>query len=203
MVALNRDKVKRVIVSVDWGYVNPGVMQVWAIDGDNRMYLVHEVYFTKKLIDWWVNQAKMIQDHFKPEVFVCDPAEPAFIKQLHQAGCSTISAKNEVSPGIQAVQQRLARGYDDMPSLFIYRDALVERDSSLVDGHKPIGLAQEMPSYVWRAAPDGRPNKEEPEKLNDHACDTVRYAVMYLDGRAKLPANLDLGGLTKESKWAR
>lgn len=183
MVNLNYDTVKRVIVSVDWGYVNPGVMQVWALDGDGRMYLVHEVYHSKKLMDWWVAQATAIQRHFRPDIFVCDPAEPAFIKQLRQAGCNAVGARNEVLPGIQAVQQRLARGHDDRPRLFLYRGALSERDGALATEHKPTCLAQELPAYVWKTTPDGKPNKEEPEKINDHACDALRYAVYYLDGK--------------------
>lgn len=183
MVVLNRDKIKRVIVSVDWGYVNPGVMQVWAIDGDGRMYLVYEVYFTKRLIEWWAAQAVKIQRHFQPEVFVCDPAEPAFIKQLRIAGCNAIGAKNEVLPGIEMVQQRLARGHDEKPRLFVSRAALTERDGALVEDRKPTCLAQEMTSYVWKITPDGKADKDEPQKMNDHACDALRYAVYHLDGK--------------------
>jgi hypothetical protein len=29
--------------------------------------------------------------------------------------------------------------------------------------------------------PDGKPNKEQPLKVNDHGCDTTRYIVHYLD----------------------
>lgn len=183
MVELDRDKIKRVVVSVDWGYVNPGTMQVWAVDGDGRMYLVYEIYMTKRLIEWWTSQAAAIQRHFRPEVFVCDPAEPAFIKQLRNAGCNAIGAKNEVLPGIELVQQRLSRGHDDEPRLLVSSTALAERDGSLAEARKPTCLAQEMSGYVWKVTPDGKADKDEPEKLNDHACDALRYAVYYLDGK--------------------
>ena len=58
VVKLNRDKVKRVVAAVDWGFTNPGVIQVYAVDGNDRLYLVHEVFQSKRLINWWVEAGK-------------------------------------------------------------------------------------------------------------------------------------------------
>jgi hypothetical protein len=181
MVKLNRDVIKRVFASVDWGFTNPGVMQVWAVDGDSRMYLVHEVYKTGETIDWWKERAKEINKHYKPECFVCDPSEPAYISQLRSSGANAQSAKNEIRLGIEKVQERLKIAGDGRPRLFIYDEAIADYDESLREARKPLCTEQEMVVYAYPEGKDGRPIKEEPLKVYDHGCDALRYAVMYLD----------------------
>jgi phage terminase large subunit len=73
---------------------------------------------------------------------------------------------------------------DGKPRVFVLRDALVERDPAMVDAVKPIGFVEEITGYAWAKGPDGKPAKEEPEKINDHSMDTARY----------VGAQADLGG---------
>ncbi len=40
---------------------------------------------------------------------------------------------------------------------------------------------KEFSSYRWQESKAGRDDKEEPNKENDHAMDTIRYMVMELD----------------------
>ena len=70
-----------------------------------------------------------------------------------------------------------ARGHDDKPRLFLLKGALVERDGSLTEAHKPTCTEQEIPGYVWQTTPEGRPDKEEPLKLNDHGADCFAMPV--------------------------
>ena len=39
----------------------------------------------------------------------------------------------------------------------------------------------EIENYSWPIGKDGRELKEEPIKIDDHGCDAMRYAVMYVD----------------------
>lgn len=174
---INRDTVKTMFVAVDWGYTNPGVMQLWGLDGDRRLYLLRERYQTKKLIGWWAEQGKAWRDAYGPLMFVCDPAEPAYIQELKSAGLRAVPANNEVSPGIQAVQKRLAVQGDGRARLYLFRDALEEIDLDLQREKKPYATAQEFDGYVWKE----KARKEEPEKVNDHGVDALRYACMYAD----------------------
>jgi hypothetical protein len=59
---------------------------------------------------------------------------------------------------------------------------LREQDESRLEAHQPCGLAQEMEEYVWQKAQDGKPVKELPVKVNDHAMDALRYLCMQLSG---------------------
>jgi len=167
---------------IDFGYVNAFVCQWWAIDGDGRAYRYREIYMTKRTVTEHAAKINLLSQGESYEATVCDhDAEDR--ATLRQCGISSVPAIKDVSRGIQAVQARLARGHDDRPRLFLLRNALVERDGSLSEAHKPASTEQELPGYVWQTTTDGRPDKEEPLKLNDHGVDALRYAVMYLDGK--------------------
>jgi PBSX family phage terminase large subunit len=170
---------------IDFGYVNPFVCQWWAIDPDGRMYRYREIYMTKRTVADHAAKINLLSQGEHYEATVCDhDAEDR--ATLKQHGISSVNAIKDVSRGIQAVQQRLARGHDDKPRLFLLKNALVERDSALVEERKPLCTEQEMTGYIWQTAPDGKPNKEEPLKLNDHGVDCLRYAVMYVENPQRM-----------------
>jgi phage terminase large subunit len=172
----------RKIRSIDFGYVNPFVCQWWAVDNDGRMFRYREIYMTKRTVADHAAKINLLSQGESYEATICDhDAEDR--ATLKQAGISSVNATKEVSRGIQAVQQRLERGHDDKPRLYLLRNALVERDPALVEERRPLCTEQEMSAYVWQTTPDGKPDKEEPMKLNDHGADCLRYAVMYLDGK--------------------
>jgi phage terminase large subunit len=200
MVKLNRKKIRCVIASVDWGFTNPGVILVWAIDNDGRMYMIYEIYRTRQLIEWWVKEACRLKGIFNIEVFVCDPSEPAYIEQFRQAGLQAVRAKNDVAPGVQAVQQRLRVAGDGLPRIFFYLDANESLDAALSGEFKPSGVIQEFPEYVWSTADGGKTIKEEPVKADDHGMDCIRYAVAYVDGGVTTQG-VTFGSITKVSRW--
>lgn len=194
MVKLNHHRLQDVLGAVDWGFTNPGVIQVWAIDKDSRAFLVHEIYMTKRTIDWWIEQAKELQSHFHISRFVCDPAEPAFIDMFRQAGLDAVPGNNSLSLGIQKVQERLKIAGDGRPRLYILRDSLLEADRTLYREYpgdlKPVCSEQEFTSYVWPEGIDGRAVKEVPLDLYNHGMDAMRYMVMALDGAT---GNVEIG----------
>jgi phage terminase large subunit len=61
------------------------------------------------------------------------------------------------------------------------RGALVDEDQALREAKKPTCTEEEIVAYSWQKEADGKPNKEQPVKENDHGVDTTRYAVMYVD----------------------
>lgn len=178
---LNRWKVKHVFGAVDWGFTNPGVIQIWAIDNDGRMYLVHEVYQTKKSIGWWVEQACMLDRLYGGiEAFICDPAEPGNISDFRNAGLEAIAAKNDIIPGISAMRERLDLAGDGRPRLYVYEYSLKERDPARELEHQSCGFEQEIDALAWPQEKSGHELKETPVKLNDHSMDPARYLCMYL-----------------------
>ncbi|WP_084965268.1 phage terminase large subunit [Thermoactinospora rubra] len=172
--------------SVDFGFTNPFCWQDYREDPDGRLYLVREIYRTRRLVE---DHAKDILRLVapggrwlepRPRAVVCDhDAEDRATLERH-LGISTTAAKKTVSDGIQAVQSRLKVQPDGRPRLFIVRGALAERDADLVEAKLPTCTEEEFPGYVWAIKPGGA-LKEEPLKENDHGMDALRYAVAHRD----------------------
>jgi PBSX family phage terminase large subunit len=176
--------------AVDFGFTNPFVWQMWAVDPDGRLWLEKEIYRTQRLVE---DHAKDILavvtqkdgvtwKYPKPRAVICDhDAEDRATLERH-VGMGTVAAWKSVSDGIEAMQARLKVQGDGKPRLFVCRDSLVSRDEALVEAGKPIGFAQEIEGYVRMPTPEGKgTEKEEPLKENDHSMDAGRYVVAYQD----------------------
>ena len=165
---------------IDFGFSNPFVCQWWGEDADGRLYRYREIYITKRLVE---DLTKWIIQLSEGETFdanIADhDAEDRATMEKH--GIYTIPAKKDVSTGIQAVKQRLKVQQDGKPRLYFVRGALVEADPLLEAEKKPVCTEDELTGYAWKKYSDGKPNKEEPVKLNDHGCDATRYLVKYFE----------------------
>jgi hypothetical protein len=170
----------RKIRSIDFGLVNPFVCGWFAIDGDGRMYLYREIYRTGRIVSDHAGDILRLSEGEQYEATVADhDAEDR--ATLHRAGIPTVAAMKAISPGIQAVQQRLRRQADGMPRMFILRSALLEEDRDLRDKRLPVKTADEFEVYTWPKGVDGKPVKEVPVDLNNHGMDMLRYAVARVD----------------------
>lgn len=176
------------IASVDWGHKNPGVIQVWGIDGDGRMYRVWEVYRTGKLVAasteedaWWINVAKGLRKMYNIRTFVCDPARSDHIEAFQKAGLPAKGAFNSIELGVQNVESRLKIQEDGYPRLMILRGSKAPADPLLLREHKPTCLEEEIEVYAWPKNKAGKPIKEVPVDDNNHACDAMRYAAAEVD----------------------
>lgn len=192
--------------SVDFGYINPFVCQFWAEDGDGRLYLYREIYYSGRLVEDHARQilrlvrrceqccgskaadhdchdcrkCRLVWAEPRPRAVICDhDAEDRATLERH-LGIPTAPAKKTVTDGIQAAQARFRVAGDRRPRLLIMRDALVERDPKLEEAKRPCCTAEEIPGYVWQSSP-GKPPKEAPVKENDHGADAMRYVVAARD----------------------
>lgn len=175
--------------AIDFGYTNPFVWQDWAEDPDGRLYLVQEIYHTKRLVERHAEDIldivapkddsdKRVWREPKPRAIICDhDAEGRATLEKH-IGMGTTAAHKKVKEGIQYVQSRLQRQEDARPRIFVMKGSLVERDPDLEAAKKPCSTYEELPGYVWKAG-----DKEEPVKENDHGCDALRYVVAERDVR--------------------
>jgi phage terminase large subunit len=168
----------RRVWSVDFGFRNPFVWQCWAVDGDGRMFLIAEIYRTNRLVEDHAADILAWQkanNEPNPEVIVCDhDAEDRATLERH-LGLSTEAATKVVSVGIQTTAARMAKAGDGKVRLSLMRDSLQHRDAELVEAKHPCSTEEEIEGYVWND------KKDEPVKKDDHGCDAMRYAVMYVD----------------------
>jgi hypothetical protein len=164
--------------SVDFGYTNPFVCQMWAQAPDRELYLYREIYYTQRLVEDHARQLQsLLARDRKPSAIICDhDAEDRATLERH-LGMDTVAARKDVTLGIQAVSERLRPAMNGKPRLFIVKGALVERDPKLVDAKKPTCTEEEIEGYVW----SDRTRREEPVKEDDHGMDAKRYMVVNRD----------------------
>jgi PBSX family phage terminase large subunit len=174
--------------AIDFGFTNPFVLQWWAEDPDGRLFMYREIYRTQRLVEDHARHAlSIVRAHYnndeygkwlepQPVSVICDhDAEDRATFERH-SGMTTRPAHKSVSDGIQAFQTRLRPASDGRPRLFLFENALVERDAELDAALKPCCTVEEFPGYIWDVR-DGKPPKETPVKKDDHGLDTGRYVV--------------------------
>lgn len=180
--------------SVDFGYTNPFCCQWWAQDNDGRMYLYRELYQTGRTVATLAEQIKAYSAGEACEFTTTDwDAEDR--ATLEECGIPTQQAIKDISPGLQAIRDRLKPGPDGRPSLFIVSGATVRTDPALEDAHKPTSTQSEMGDYVWAIKPEDKQAPETPVKLHDHGIDAMRYAVMAAKDSGPTVEYTTLGGL--------
>ena len=180
MILLNRDKIHDVVAGCDFGYEHAGVLSLGAIDYDGRVLLFHQVFRTKKLIDWWVAKAVLLHDYYDISAIACDPSEPAYIRAFRNAHLPAFKADNEVEPGIQRLAMRLVVQADGLPRFLVYSGCVTERDPVLLEAGRAVSSLDEFPSYI-RNPVTGKPVKE-----NDDGLDSIRYMISWVD-RKRVP----------------
>lgn len=171
-------------ITVDFGFTNPFVAQLWAEDPDGRLFLIREWVRARMLVE---DHAVVIRDQLlkgqpRPRGIITDHDAEDRATLERKLGMSTQAALKGVSDGIQAVGSRLKVQGDGRARLYVFRDALLDRDPEMDSASLPIGLAEEVPGYVWAVKPGNKGGlKEEPVKANDHSCDAARYMVAARD----------------------
>lgn len=146
---------------LDFGYTNDPTA-IGEVYYHNGGYVLNELVYLKGMSN------KNIADTFlalpRPQtVIVADSAEPKSIDELRGYGLNVISAekgKDSVRNGIQLVQ--------DQPISITKRS---------------VNVIKEYQNYLWMSDRNGK-IINEPEKLNDHHMDGIRYALSTL-GKAE------------------
>jgi hypothetical protein len=195
---------------LDFGYVNPFVVQFWAEKPDGDLVMYREIYITNRTSDQVARMALeqvarlregADREHPKSGDWVWTEPRPQAVIADHDAegralftrttGLVTRAAKKDVLDGIQAAQVRLRDG-----RVTFMRDSLChQRDQDLVDKFRPASTIEEFPGYVWlkRGPSTDKREQDEPLKEDDHGMDAFRYLCMARDPRFR-PGVRFLGG---------
>lgn len=192
--------IRWVFGSMDWGYTAAGVLQIWAVDQENRMYLIREVYKQGQQLEWWADRVVKAWMEYKLQAIVADPSRPDAIKlvndRLNDAGAPRLvrAANNRRTTiggdlgGLDMVRQKLRIQPDGRPGLMMFADALDYRDNDLHEKGLPCSTSEEIPSYVYASVGEGKLDKERTDPdCADHGCDSMRYAVTFLWRRDLTP----------------
>ncbi len=168
--------------SIDWGFTAPLSLQMWAVDPDGRMYLFRELYRTKWRVEEVAKYCRQILDSGEekvPMAIVADHDPEAQATWRTHAQLPIENAwKEDKYEGIEHSQSRFDVQSDGKPLIFFVPNSLSHpRDESLSGEGKPASTLEELGGYIWDQPKPGRPAKELPVKLNDHAMDSMRYAI--------------------------
>ena len=182
-----RDDVPEIVswyLAIDFGFTNPFQCGLWGLDRDGRLYLWHEIYYTKRTVNAHAPKIKAMIDGKPIKAIVADhDAEDRATLQEH--GLTTLAANKPISVGIQAMEERLKVQADGKPRLYVVEGACLEYDPALYreypgDLH-PCSTEHEFPVYTWPESKEGRAEKEVPVDLYNHGMDSARYMCMYFE----------------------
>jgi len=191
------------IWTIDFGYTNPFVWQMWVIDEDGRAILEKEIYRSQRIVADHAQQILSVVTansdrvlipgtnkidprasrwiYPRPTKIICDHDAEDRATLERELDMGTMPAKKTVSDGLQAMMQRMDLRGDGTPGMYVARTALVDRDESLAGRGLPLGFLGEVTGYIWETSADGKPSKDRPLKLNDHSMDAARYLFADLD----------------------
>jgi len=150
----------QVVAGIDWGYSHNFACEIVARSGSGRMAVLGELYQRGRLLEDLLPALLAIQSRLKVAAFYADPSEPEYIATCQRAGLAVTPAINDVLPGIDAVSTAIGAGLTVDPSC--------------------RGLLAELPNYHWAPERATGGLRDQPTKLDDDACDALRYAVMGL-----------------------
>lgn len=166
---------------IDFGYVHPFVWQAWAEGPDGALYRYREIYRTERLVaDHAQTIRRVTRGEPRPVAIITDHDAEDRATLDRALGMATTPAFKSISPGIQAVAERLRATGEAPARLFFLRESLVEEDPVLRSKAKPTRTEEEFASYIWDTRL-GRRKGEDPLKEDDHGMDATRYLVAYVD----------------------
>jgi phage terminase large subunit len=140
----------------DFGYNVPSALVLCELY-EGAIYCKELIYQTKLTTADLIEKYREVGVSKTIEIF-CDNAEPKTIEELRRAGYNAKEAEKDVTEGIRMVK-----------SMPLY---ITEASTNIIS---------EMKAYKWRTDVNGKvvkdKDRDEPVKMNDHACDAIRYGV--------------------------
>ena len=145
------------IMGVDWGFRNPAAMWIGYLR-DKEWYTVDEwkqsERTTAEIIQVIQNK---ITEHRITAVYP-DPAEPDRIEECRRANIPVMESNKDIKGGVSFIQQLI-------------------REKRFKVCNNCVETLDEMSMYHYPEPQEQKPEKDEPEKFNDHLMDAMRYAM--------------------------
>lgn len=185
--------------AIDYGYTNAFSCQWWAVcpdepfwweQGYRGMYLYRQIYMTQRTVPEHAEVINSYDEFISGTVSDWDAGDRAL---LQQHGIGTIKAIKDIVPGIQVVYNEITNG-----RVQIFRDSLIEKDTTLSSSSQPTSTEDEFALYRWADIPKNKNQKEIPQDKNNHGMDALRYMVATIGGFVLNPTPVVYG---RRSSW--
>ena len=144
--------IRRIIGGVDFGWTNESAVLIIALDGDNRMFVVDELYEARLSEEQLIQRIQTMQEKWGEGPLWCDSSEPRTIQKMRRAGLKARPNKSKRDDGIRELGGRFKDAGDGKRRLYINPEC--------------VNLIEELQLYD--------PDRKE----RDHAVDALRYACM-------------------------
>ncbi len=173
-----------ILGSLDHGQTNPTCFLGMYVDQDGNI-LVFDEYYRRGLVS---DHTRSIDEQFElnaMDELVADPS--IWDKNREKDGMEWSVADEYDERGIYLTKANNSReaGWNRVGEFFRsdkeHFHPFMEKKGAprLFISKRCRNLLTELPEYIWKKTSDDSSNpKEEARKLNDHACDALRYGVM-------------------------
>jgi len=179
------------IGSLDLGWFDATVLQMWGVTADRRMFRVAEWYGHciegDTLASWLIKAhqkydfVRCVSDH-RPEVIHFLNERLGWRGKNHSENLVMKAQKGSgsVEAGLLLVRDLLGDYEKNKASkIFFVENSTMHNDLYLKKEGLPISTEEEILGYVWSEQVEGKPavNKPDPGCI-DHGCDSMRYGVV-------------------------
>jgi PBSX family phage terminase large subunit len=160
-----QERLETIFYAVDWGYNSPSAILVIGVDSDSVFYVLEEVYKERLSDDDIVREFKRLNLKYPKAKHGYADHTPRLIQAVrNKTRIHLKPAKKDVVAGVQHVATKMTLNQAGYPTVYITWNC-----KNLID---------ELEQYCYPKTSDGVTNiKEIPVKLNDHACDALRYGL--------------------------
>lgn len=174
---------------LDHGQTNPTCLLLAYTDNDENIFIYDE-YYQSGLVSHHCSNIKSTYKEFMLEEIHADPSMWSKVREKEgipwsladeydEKGISLLRGNNNINSGLNRVGEYL-KVVENKPHPFLTEEQSNKQSPSLFISNRCKNLIREIPEYIWKKTPDDQNPKEEPKKLNDHACDACRYLIMSL-----------------------
>ena len=177
-----RARPTEILVGVDHGYEDAGVFVVCLVFGSGQDAVVHvveEVYEQHRVETWWVKKAQEIRSRYPGAKWYADPSQPARIEALKSAGISIRPAENAIEDGVNSVADRIARRVQEVQHPGDNGEpGKVREYARFFVSPRCVNTIAEFGKYRRKRDPRNKDRiLDDIEDKNNHAMDSIRYAV--------------------------
>lgn len=184
-----RQQWTEILVGMDHGFVDPGVLLVIGVIGNGRdaqCWVLDEVHKCQETTAWWVKRAKLLAEQWNMDIpdrrgtarnpipcrWFADPSRPDTILEYVRNGIRVEPAKNSIPDGLSAVGERL------IPRLAPNDPEGKQRNARLYIHPRCKETIAEFGKYRRRRDPRNQDKYfEEPEDKDNHCMDALRYPI--------------------------
>jgi len=217
----------RYIVSIDFGHTNPFTASLWYIDGDGKMYLVRQVYYTKRTVEdhcpairkmissetalEWADRNVPEDDEKQRDLWLADPEEEIYKRTRklpieewvtdHDAE-DRATLEKHLNIRTKAAYKAVLQGIEAVKGR-LKKSRLFLVRGALVELDSKLERDKRPTCTIDEIAGYRWSDKKQdtPIKENDHGMDDLRYAVAFVDKIDR--SSFTIGGSAKIDSYIK